>query len=92
LTYERNYLAPGIARNDHGTVLYLVSLKVKVRQRSIYGYREPGMAKRQVHTIGETLNGFSRNPSSVQFLANVGSDFELAYLECSKCHGTFSRC
>jgi len=89
LADERGYLAPGIARNDHGAVLYLVSHKVKVRQRSIHGDRESGLAKRQVHTIGEALNGFSRNPNSVQFLANVGSDFELAYLECGKCHGTF---
>jgi hypothetical protein len=78
LADERGYLAPGLASNDHGAVLYLVSHKVKVRQRSTHGYREPGMAKRQVHTVGETLNGFSRNPNSVQFLANVGSDFELA--------------
>jgi hypothetical protein len=78
LAYKHGYLAPGVARNDHGAVLYLVSHKVKVRQRSIHGYREPGMAKRQMHAVGETLNGFSRDTNSVQFLANVGSDFELA--------------
>jgi hypothetical protein len=78
LAYQRGYLAPGVARNDHGAVLYFVSHEVKVRQRSIHGYRESGVAKRQVHAVGETLNGFSRNTNSVQFLANVGSDFELA--------------
>ena len=78
LAYERGYFAPGVARNEHGTVLYLVSHKVKVRRRSIDGYREPGMAKRQVHTVGPTLNGCSANTSSVQFLANMGSDLELA--------------
>jgi len=78
LAYKRGYLAPRVARNDHGAVFYFVSHEVEVRQRSIHGYREPGMAKRQVHTIGETLNGFSCNTNSVQFLANVGSDFELA--------------
>ena len=75
---QRGYLAPGVARNDHGAVLDLMSHEVKVRQRSIHGYRESGVAKRQVHTVGETLNGFSRNTSSVEFLANVGSDLELA--------------
>ena len=52
LAYECGYLAPGVARNDHGTVLYLVSHKVKVRKRVAHGYREPGMAKRQVHAVG----------------------------------------
>jgi len=53
-------------------------LEVKVRQSSIRGYCEPGVAKRQVYTVGETLNGFGRNPNPVQFLAKVGGDFELA--------------
>ena len=52
LAYERGYLAPGVAGNEHGTVLYLVSQEVKVRQRFAHGYREPGMAKRQVHAVG----------------------------------------
>jgi hypothetical protein len=78
LAYQRGYLAPGVARNDHCALLYFVSHEVKVRQRSIHGNGESGVAKRQVHTVGETLNGFSRNTNSVQFLANVGSDFELA--------------
>jgi hypothetical protein len=78
LADECGYLAPGVARNDHGTVLYLVSHKVKVRQRSIHDYRKPGMAMRQMHAVGDTLYGFSRNTNSVQFLANVSSDFELA--------------
>jgi hypothetical protein len=79
--YERGYFAPGVARNEHGTVLYLVSHKVKVRQRFAHGYREPGMAKRQVHAVGLTLNGCSCQTGSVQFLANMGGDFELAQLE-----------
>ena len=78
LAYECGYLAPGVARNDHGTVLHLVSHEIKVRRPSIHGYREPGMAKRQVHTVGSTLNGCSSNTSSVQFLANMGGDLELA--------------
>jgi hypothetical protein len=81
LAYERGYFAPGVARNEHGTVLYLVSHKVKVRQRVAHGYREPGMAKRQVHAVGLTLNGCSCKTRPVQFLANVGGDFELAQLE-----------
>jgi hypothetical protein len=78
LAYECRYLAPSFARDDYGTVLYFMRLKVKVRQSSIRGYCEPGVAKRQVYTVGETLNGFSCNPGSVQLLAKVGGDFELA--------------
>jgi hypothetical protein len=91
LAYECGYLAPGFARDDHGTVLDFVSLEVKVRQSSIHGYCEPGRPERQVHTVGETLNGFNRNPGSVQFLADVGSDFEFSYLECGKWHGISPR-
>ena len=52
LAYERGYLAPGVARDEHGTLLYLVSHEIEVRQRFARGYREPGMAKRQVHAVG----------------------------------------
>ena len=81
LAYERGYLAPGVARNEHGTLLDLVSHEVEVRQRFAHGNREPGMAKRQVHAVGLTLNGCSRKTRSVQFLANMGGNFELAQLE-----------
>ena len=81
LAYERGYLAPGVARNEHGTLLHLVSHKVKVRQRFAHGYREPGMAERQVHAVGSTLNGCSCKTGPVQFLANMGGNFELAQLE-----------
>ena len=47
----------------------------------MHRYGEPGMAERQMDTVRNTLNGVSRNPGKVQFLANVGSDSELAYLE-----------
>jgi hypothetical protein len=81
LADERGYPAPGFTRNDHGTLLYFVSREIQVRRDSMHRYREPGMAERQMHTVRNTLNGFSRNPGKVQFLANVGSDSELAYLE-----------
>jgi hypothetical protein len=78
LAYECRYLAPSFARDDYGTVLHFMRLEVKVRQSSIRGYCEPGVAKRQVHTVGETLNGFGRNPNPVQLLAKMDGDFELA--------------
>ena len=62
------------ARDDYRTVLHFMRLKVKVRQSSIRGYCEPGVAKRQVYTVGETLNGFSCNSYPVQLLAKMGSD------------------
>jgi hypothetical protein len=81
LADERGYPAPGFTRNDHGTVLYFVSREIQVGRDSMHRYGEPGMAERQMHTVRNTLNGFSRYPGKVQFLANVGSDSELAYLE-----------
>jgi hypothetical protein len=74
-------LVPGLAGDEHFTILRLRGGEIEVHRALVHRDDDPHDTRREMQGPGLAMNGLKRNPGEFEFLANVSRDLELALFE-----------